>query len=135
MIPTELRDSPTHLLVIVDAESLLLGDTGQLDVLRVELLLHDLLQGFQNQRLGLGQRQGAVVFILQLRLCALASRADGLGVISVEGTRGLGVISNIRNEGLVESALIKDMTVESHTAAAHPRHNRQLTMPHRTVCS
>jgi len=89
----ELRNSPAHLLVTVDAEALLLGHARQLDVLRIQLLFHDLLQSLQNQRLGLGERQRAVVFVLQLRLRALTSRADSLSVIPVECTRGLGVIS------------------------------------------
>lgn len=33
-----------------------------------------------------------VVFILQFCLCALASGADGLGVVAIEGTAGFGVV-------------------------------------------
>lgn len=73
MIPTELRNRPTHLLVIVNAEAFVLGHAGQLDVLGVQFLLHDLLQSLQNKRLGLSQRQRAVVFVLQLRLRTLTS--------------------------------------------------------------
>lgn len=94
MIPAKLCHSPAHLLIVVDAKALVLSDTRQLDVLRIQLLLHDLLQRLQDQCLGLAQRQRTVVFILQLCLCALASGANGLGVIPVERTRWLGVISN-----------------------------------------
>lgn len=62
-----------HLLIVVDTETLLLGDTGQLDILGIKLLLHDLLQRLEYQRLGLCKGQRLVVFILQLRLRAFAS--------------------------------------------------------------
>ena len=84
-----------HLLVAVDAEALVARHAGQLHVLGVELLLHDLLQRLQRQRLGLGQGQGLVEFVLQLGLGALGAGADGLGVVAVEGPRRLGVVSTI----------------------------------------
>lgn len=62
-----------HLLIVVDTETLLLGDTGQLDILGIKLLFHDLLQRLEHQRLGLCKSQRLVVFILQLRLRAFAS--------------------------------------------------------------
>lgn len=86
MIPTQLCHSTAHLLVIVDAEALLLRHTGQLHILRIQLLLHNLLQCLQNERLGFGKRQGAVVFVLELGLCAFTSGANGLGIITVEST-------------------------------------------------
>lgn len=86
MIPTQLCHSTAHLLVIVDAEALLLRHARQLHILRIELLLHNLLQCLQNKRLGFGQRQGAVVFVLQLGLRAFASGANGLGIVTVEST-------------------------------------------------
>ena len=48
----------SHLLVGVYPEALLLGDAGQLDVLGVELLLHDLLQRLQDQGLGVLDGKG-----------------------------------------------------------------------------
>lgn len=62
-----------HLLIVVDTETLLFGDTGQLDILGIKLLLHDLLQRLEHQRFGLCKSQRLVVFILQLRLRAFAS--------------------------------------------------------------
>lgn len=94
MIPAQRCHCPVHLLVIVDAESLVLGHAGQLDVLLIELLLHDLLQCLQDQSLGLAEGQRAVVFILQLSLGAFTAGANSLGVVTVESTRGFSVISS-----------------------------------------
>ena len=46
-------DDLGHLLICVYSETLLLGDTGQLDVLCIKLLLHDLLESFEHQSLGI----------------------------------------------------------------------------------
>lgn len=93
MVAAQLRNSPAHLLIIVNTEALLLSHTSELDVLRVQLLLHDLLQRLENQSLRLTQRQGTMVFILQLRLRTLASGPDRLRIISVERSGGLRVVS------------------------------------------
>lgn len=47
-----------HLLIRVYPKALVLGNARQLHVLRVELLLHDLLQRLENQRLGVNEREG-----------------------------------------------------------------------------
>jgi len=47
-----------HFFVLVDFETLLLGNTGKLNVLRVELLLHDLLESFKDESLSFFERQG-----------------------------------------------------------------------------
>lgn len=86
MIPTQLCHSTAHIFIIVDAEALLLRHACQLHILRIQLLLHHLLQCLQNEGLGFGQRQGAVVFVLQLGLCAFASGANRLGIVTVEST-------------------------------------------------
>jgi hypothetical protein len=52
LVALELADAFLHLLVGVDAEALVLSDAGQLHVLGVELLLHDLLQGAESEGLG-----------------------------------------------------------------------------------
>lgn len=78
-------------------EALLLRHARQLHVLRIQLLLHNLLQCLQDQCLSFGQRQGPVVFVLQLGLCAFTSGANGLGIVTVESTRGLGVISALED--------------------------------------
>ena len=83
------RQSPNnlfHLLVRVDSETLLLGYTGQLHVLAVQLLLHNLLQRLQNKNFGFGEGKGLVEFILELGLGAFGTGADGFGVVAVEGT-------------------------------------------------
>lgn len=64
LITAQLRNSPAHLLVIVDMKALLFSNASQLDILRIQFLLHDLFQRFQYQGLGLGQRQRTMVFIL-----------------------------------------------------------------------
>ena len=63
LVALKLADALLHLLVGVDAEALVLGDAGQLHVLGVELLLHDLLEGAESEGLGLleGQAPGMVV--------------------------------------------------------------------------
>lgn len=96
LVPTELCHSTAHLLVIVNAEALLLRHACKLHILRIQLLLHNLLQCLQNQCLSFGQGQGPVVFVLQLGLCAFTSGANGLGIVTVESTRGLGVISGLK---------------------------------------
>lgn len=45
----------SHLLICVYPEALLLGYACQLHVLRIQLLLHHLLQGLQHQRLSICQ--------------------------------------------------------------------------------
>ena len=75
----------SHLLIPIDAKTLVPRDAGQLDVLGVELLLHDLLQRLEHQRLGLGQGQGFVEFVLQLGLGAFGAGPNGFGVVAVEG--------------------------------------------------
>jgi hypothetical protein len=52
LVALELADALLHLLVGVDAEALVLGDAGQLYVLGVELLLHDLLESTESEGLG-----------------------------------------------------------------------------------
>lgn len=52
LVALELADALLHLLVGVDAEALVLGDAGQLDVLGVELLFHDLLEGAEGEGFG-----------------------------------------------------------------------------------
>lgn len=97
MILNLIRRQPPHHLchlpVSVDPEPLLLGHARQLHILGVQLLLHDLLQRLQDQRLGFLQREGLVEFVLELCLRAFRAGADGFGVVAVEGTRRLGVIS------------------------------------------
>jgi hypothetical protein len=43
-----------HLLIGVDPEALVLGNARELNVLAVQLLLHDLLQCLENKNLSLG---------------------------------------------------------------------------------
>jgi hypothetical protein len=52
LVALELAHALLHLLVSVDAEALVLGDAGQLHVLGIELLLHDLLEGAKSEGLG-----------------------------------------------------------------------------------
>lgn len=93
LISVQLTDRATHLLFVVDPEALLFSNAGQLDVLGVKLLLHHLFQCLQNKGLGLGEGERSVVFILQLSLGSFAAGADGLGIISIECSGRLGVIS------------------------------------------
>lgn len=74
-----------HLVVSVDPEPFILGDARELDVVRVELLLHDLLEGLEHELFGLGQGEGFVVGGLQFGLGAFGAGADGFGVVAVEG--------------------------------------------------
>ena len=63
LIALKLTDTLFHLLVGVDAEALVLGDAGQLHVLGVELLLHDLLEGAEGESLGLLEGQAPATFV------------------------------------------------------------------------
>jgi hypothetical protein len=82
-----------HGLLAVDAEALVLGDAGELHVLGVELLLHDLLEGLEHELFGLLEGEGAVVFGLELGLGAFGAGADRFRVVAVEGARGFGVVA------------------------------------------
>ena len=53
LVALELADALLHLLVRIDAEALVLGDAGQLHVLGVKLLLHNLLERTEGEGLGL----------------------------------------------------------------------------------
>lgn len=57
LVALELADTLLHLLVRVDAETLVLGNAGQLNVLRIKLLLHDLLERAEGESLGLLKSQ------------------------------------------------------------------------------
>jgi len=59
LVALKLADALLHLLVGVDAEAVL-GDAGQLYVLGIELLLHDLLESTKSQGLSLLQGQAPV---------------------------------------------------------------------------
>jgi len=52
LVPLKLADDILHLLIRVDAEALVLGDACELHVLRVQLLLHDLLERAEGEGLG-----------------------------------------------------------------------------------
>mgnify|MGYP006877404461 CR=1 FL=1 len=82
-----------HLFVSVDPEALVLGYACQLHILAVQLLLHDLLQCLECEYLGFGQGKRLVELVLEFCLCTLGSGTDGFGVVAVECTRGLGVVS------------------------------------------
>jgi len=61
LVALKLADALFHLLVGVDAEALVLGDARQLHVLRVELLLHDLLESAESEGLGFLEGQAPAV--------------------------------------------------------------------------
>ena len=63
LVALKLTNALLHLLVGVDAEALILGDAGQLHVLGVELLLHDLLEGAEGEGLGLLEGQTPAMFV------------------------------------------------------------------------
>lgn len=52
LIALQPADDVLHLLIRVDAEALVLGDACELHVLRVQFLLHDLLQRAKSEGLG-----------------------------------------------------------------------------------
>jgi hypothetical protein len=63
LVALKLADALLHLLVGVDTEALVLGDAGQLHVLGVKLLLHNLLKGAEGEGLGLLEGQAPVRYI------------------------------------------------------------------------
>ena len=74
-----------HLLIRIYPEPLLLGHARQLHVLAVQLLLHDLLQRFEDEQLRFLQGQRFVELVLQFRLRAFRPGSDRFGVVAVEG--------------------------------------------------
>lgn len=52
------RNNSGHFLVCVYPEALVLGDARQLHVLGIELLLHDLLERLEDERLGVFEGEG-----------------------------------------------------------------------------
>lgn len=116
-----------HLIVRVDSEALVLRHARQLHVLCVQLLLHDLLQRLEHHLLRLGQCERLVIFVLQLCLCTLASRSDGLGVIAVKGARRLSVVSV--SSSSVTSYDTSSTSLVKLTGLARPRHIQRLTAP------
>ena len=58
LVGGELLDDRGHLLVRVYSEPLFFRHARQLHILGVELLLHDLLQRLEHQRLGVGDGEG-----------------------------------------------------------------------------
>lgn len=73
LVGLESAHDRSHLVIAIYPESLVLGDAGQLHVLGVQLLLHNLLQCLQDQNLGLCQRQGLVELVLKLGLCTFGT--------------------------------------------------------------
>lgn len=63
LVALKLADALLHLLIRVDAETLVLGDAGQLHILGIELLLHDLLKSAEGEGLSLLQGQAPVRYI------------------------------------------------------------------------
>lgn len=59
LVALKLADALLHLLIGVDAEAVL-GDAGQLYVLGIKLLLHDLLESAEGKSLSLLQGQAPV---------------------------------------------------------------------------
>jgi hypothetical protein len=59
LVALKLADALLHLLVGVDAEAVL-GDAGQLYVLGIKLLLHDLLESAEGKSLSLLKGQAPV---------------------------------------------------------------------------
>ena len=60
LVALKLADALLHLLIRVDAEAVL-GDAGQLYVLGIELLLHDLLESAESEGLGFLEGQAPAV--------------------------------------------------------------------------
>lgn len=93
LVPLQSRHDRFHLLITVYPKPLVLGDACELYVLAVQLLLHDLLERFESEYLGLGKGEGLVEFVLELSLRAFAAGTDGFGIVAVESTRGFGVVA------------------------------------------
>jgi hypothetical protein len=119
-----------HLGISVNPEALVLGDACQLDVLAVQLLLHDLLQRLEHQHLRLGQSERLVELVLQLCLCALGTRSNGFGIVAVEGTGGFGMVPT---QSL--ATFPSSMYLVQHTDSGHPHRIRQSATPHQTADS
>ena len=62
LVALKLADALLHLLIGVDAEAVL-GDAGQLYVLGIKLLLHDLLESAEGEGLSLLEGQAPIGYI------------------------------------------------------------------------
>ena len=78
-----------------------LGDARDVDVVVGQLVLHDLLERGEREALGLRERQGLAVGLLQVRLRALAARAHGLGLVLGERARRIRVVELRPVDGVV----------------------------------
>lgn len=74
-------------------KSLFLRDLRKLNIVLVELLLHDLLEYLQGQRLRFGKGHLLVIRILQTLLGGFRTGTNSLGFIADKCTRGVGVVA------------------------------------------
>lgn len=74
-------------------KSLFLCDLRKLNIVLVELLLHDLLEYLQGQRLRFGKGHLLVIRILQTLLGGFRTGTNSLGFIADKCTRGIGVVA------------------------------------------
>lgn len=118
-VPLHLRDQGLELILLHDGKltrlTTVLGgswcDGGELYVVLVELLLHDLLEYAEAEDLGFLQRHVLLVLVLQLGLSAFRAAADRLGVVP---NKSAGWIR-------VESALSVERRVEGTCSVYHLR--------------
>lgn len=82
-------------MVGVDTEPFVLSYACKLNILAVQLLLHDLLQRLEDEDLSFRQSERLVELILQLCLCAFRSGSDRLGVVAVERAGRLSVVPSV----------------------------------------
>lgn len=74
-------------------KTLFLRDLRKLNIVLVELLLHDLLEYLQGQRLRFGKGHLLVIRILQTLLGGFRTGTNSLGFIADKCTRGVGVVA------------------------------------------
>lgn len=83
-------------LLSQNLESLFLCDLRKLNIALVELLLHNLLEHLQRQRLRFGEGHLLVISILETLLGGFGTGADSLGFIADKCTGGVGVVAKGR---------------------------------------
>jgi len=112
-----------------------LAHLGELDIVLVELLLHDLLENLECELVCLEKGHllpsatvhlrgtHLVIRVLELLLSCVGSRSNRLGIVSGECTRWVSVVSTISSDFGVDSQL-RTLFIDSSNQQCHPEWSR-----------
>ena len=111
-----------------------LAHLGELDIILVELLLHDLLEDLECELVCLEKGHllssapstlgtHLVIRVLELLLSCVGSRSNRLGIVSGECTRWVSVVSTISSDFGVDSQL-RTLFIDSSNQQCHSKWSR-----------